>query len=160
MRLAGLSRAPRHALRPPLDVADHPCLTYRGASELWRFRTGEEIAVSGRLTFDNGDALRIAALEGLGLVTLPTYLCGPDVRAGRLVPLLLDHMHPGTSVFAVYPENRHLSPKVRAMIDWLAEELGPEPEWDRDLPVAGRTQGLAAARQDGSRQLTRSGPGC
>ena len=129
----------RHgAPRTPLEVAEHSCLTYRGASELWRFRTGEEIAVSGRLTFDNGDALRIAALEGLGLVTLPTYLCGPDVRAGRLVPLLLEHMHPGTSVFAVYPENRHLSPKVRAMIDWLAEELGPEPEWDQDLPVAGR----------------------
>ena len=61
-----------------------------------------------------------------------------DVRAGRLVPLLLEHLHPGTSVFAVYPENRHLSPKVRAVIDWLAEELGPEPEWDRDLPVAGQ----------------------
>jgi len=127
-------------LTPP-EVADHACLTYRGASETWRFRTGEEIEVSGRLTFDNGEALRVAALAGLGLVTLPTYLCGDDIRTGRLVPVLLDHMHPGTSVFAVYPENRHLSPKVRAMIDWLAEELGPEPAWDRDLPVAGRHKG-------------------
>lgn len=127
--------------RTPAEIADHACLTYRGASETWRFRTGEEIEVSGRLTFDNGEALRVAALAGLGLVTLPTYLCGDDVRTGRLVPVLLDHMHPGTSVFAVYPENRHLSPKVRAMIDWLAEELGPEPEWDRDLPVAGRHKG-------------------
>lgn len=122
----------------PAEVADHPCLTYRGGSELWRFSTGEEIQVKGRLTFDNGDALRVAALAGLGLVTLPTYLCGNDVREGTLVPLLLDHIHPGTSVFAVYPANRHLSPKVRAVIDWLIEELGPEPEWDRDLPVAGR----------------------
>lgn len=122
----------------PVDVAEHPCLTYRGATELWRFSTGEEIEVRGQLTFDNGDALRIAALAGLGLVTLPTYLCGDDVRTGRLVPLLLEHMHPGTTVFAVYPQNRHLSPKVRAVIDWLVEELGPEPEWDRDLPVAGR----------------------
>jgi len=130
--------ARRGAPRTPLEVADHPCLTYRGASETWRFSSGEEIEVSGRLTIDNGDALRNAALAGLGIVTLPTYLCGDDVRAGRLVPLLLEHMHPGTSVFAVYPENRHLSPKVRAVIDWLVEELGPEPEWDRDLPVAGR----------------------
>ncbi|MEZ4331774.1 MAG: LysR family transcriptional regulator [Myxococcota bacterium] len=129
----------RHgAPRTPLEVAEHFCLTYRGESELWRFSTGEEVAVRGRLTLDNGDGLRAAALAGLGLVTLPTYLCGDDVRAGRLVPLLLDHIHPGTSVFAVYPENRHLSPKVRAVIDWLVEELGPEPEWDRDLPVAGR----------------------
>lgn len=128
----------RGAPRTPAEVAEHPCLTYRGASELWRFSTGEEIPVRGPLTFDNGDALRVAGLAGLGLVTLPTYLCGDDVREGRLVPLLLEHMHPGTSVFAVYPENRHLSPKVRALIDWLVEELGPEPEWDRDLPVAGR----------------------
>jgi DNA-binding transcriptional LysR family regulator len=131
-----LARHP--APRTPAEVADHFCLTYRGTSETWRFRTGEEVEVKGRLTLDNGDALRLAALSGLGLVTLPTYLCGDDVRAGRLVPLLLEHLHPGTSVFAVYPENRHLSPKVRAVIDWLAEELGPEPEWDRDLPVAGR----------------------
>ena len=77
-------------------------------------------------------------LEGLGLVYLPTYLLGDDRRPGRLVPLLEEKVHPGTSLFTVYPENRHLSPKVRAMIDWLLEELGPEPEWDRDLPVAGR----------------------
>lgn len=137
--LASKDYLERHgAPRTPQDVAEHFCLTYRGESELWRFATGEEIPVRGRLTLDNGDGLRAAALAGLGLVTLPTYLCGDDVRAGRLVPLLLDHIHPGTSVFAVYPENRHLSPKVRAVIDWLVEELGPEPEWDRDLPVAGR----------------------
>jgi len=139
LMLASPDYLARHgAPRTPLEVADHPCLTYRGATETWRFSSGEEIEVGGRLTFDNGDALRVAALAGLGLVTLPTYLCGDDVREGRLVPLLLEHMHPGTSVFAVYPENRHLSPKVRAVIDWLVEELGPEPEWDRDLPVAGR----------------------
>jgi DNA-binding transcriptional LysR family regulator len=122
----------------PEEVTQHECLTYRGETEMWAFATGERIDVSGPLTFDNGDALRRAALAGLGLVYLPTYLLSDDLRAGRLVPLLLDHTHPGTWLYAVYPENRHLSPKVRAMIDWLVEELGPEPEWDRDLPVAGR----------------------
>ena len=39
------------------------------------------------------------------------------------------------AISAVYPESRHISPKVRAMIDWLVEELGPEPDWDRDLPL-------------------------
>jgi DNA-binding transcriptional LysR family regulator len=129
----------RHAApTTPREVSQHECLSYRGASETWIFGTGDSIEASGRLTFDNGDALRRAALEGLGLVYLPTFLLGDDLREGRLVPLLVDHIHPGTSLFAVYPENRHLSPKVRAMIDWLVEELGPEPEWDRDLPVAGR----------------------
>jgi DNA-binding transcriptional LysR family regulator len=122
----------------PEEVTHHDCLTYRGETEMWAFGTGERLDVSGPLTFDNGDALRRAALAGLGLVYLPTYLLGDDLRAGRLVPLLLDHTHPGTWLYAVYPENRHLSPKVRALIDWLVEEFGPEPEWDRDLPIAGR----------------------
>jgi DNA-binding transcriptional LysR family regulator len=131
-----LARHP--APRRPRDILEHECLGYHGPSETWMFSTGEALETRGRLAFDNGDALRAAALAGLGLVYLPTYLVGDDVRTGRLVPLLLEHTHPGTSLFAVYPESRHLSPKVRAMIDWLLEELGPEPEWDRDLPVAGR----------------------
>jgi DNA-binding transcriptional LysR family regulator len=123
----------------PEDVLDHECLIYHGPSETWKFGTGETFEISGRLAFDNGDGLRQAVLSGLGLATLPTFLIGDDIRAGRLVPLLLDHTHPGLSLYAVYPESRHLSPKVRAMIDWLVEELGPEPQWDRDLPVAGRS---------------------
>ena len=75
-----------------------------------------------------------AAVEGVGIVYLPTFLTGDDIRAGRLVPLLTEFTDQEIGVFAVYPESRYLSPKVRAMIDWLAEELGPEPDWDRDLP--------------------------
>lgn len=122
----------------PEHLIDHECLTYDGSTEAWRFSTGETIEVSGRLRYDNRDALRRAALDHLGLVYLPTFVVGDDVRAGRLVPLLLEQTHPGTSAFAVYPASRHLSPKVRAMIDWLVEELGPEPDWDRELPRPGR----------------------
>ena len=88
----------------------------------------------GNLNADNGDALRRAALEDLGIVYLPTFLIGDDIRARHFVPLLVEFTDIETDVFAVYPESRHLSPKVRAMIDWLVEELGPEPDWDRDLP--------------------------
>ncbi|MBW2500307.1 MAG: LysR family transcriptional regulator [Deltaproteobacteria bacterium] len=122
----------------PEDLLERECLTHRPPTETWKFSTGEVLDVSGRLTFDNHDALRRAALQGLGIATIPTHMIGDDVRAGRLVPVLLGHTHPGTWCHAVYPESRHLSPKVRAMIDWLVEELGPEPEWDRDLPVPGR----------------------
>ncbi|HKK52127.1 MAG TPA: substrate binding domain-containing protein, partial [Myxococcota bacterium] len=122
----------------PEHLIDHECLAYDGSTEAWRFSTGETIEVNGRLRYDNRDALRRAALDHLGLVYLPTFVVGDDVRAGRLVPLLLEQTHPGTSAFAVYPASRHLSPKVRAMIDWLVEELGPEPDWDHELPVPGR----------------------
>ncbi|MBW2716320.1 MAG: hypothetical protein JRD03_09600 [Deltaproteobacteria bacterium] len=92
----------------------------------------------GTLNADNGDALRRAALADVGIIYLPTYLVGDDLRAGRLVPLLLEHMDLEDStagLYAVYPASRHLSPKVRAMIDWLAEDLGPEPDWDLGLSL-------------------------
>jgi DNA-binding transcriptional LysR family regulator len=64
-------------------------------------------------------------------------LVADDLRAGRLVAPLPELAHPGRRLFAVYPESRHLSPKVRAMIDWLVEEFGPDPSWDRGLLVEG-----------------------
>ena len=89
-----------------------------------------------RLNADNGDALRRAALESLGVVYLPTFITGDDIRSGRLVPLLTEFTGAAVDLYAVYPESRHLSPKVRALIDWLLDEVSPEPDWDRELPIA------------------------
>ena len=47
----------------------------------------------------------------------------------------MDWERDNVGLYAVYPASRHLSPKVRAMIDWLIEDLGPEPDWDRELPL-------------------------
>ena len=121
----------------PGDLREHNCLAYRGPSSVWYFSNGEEIETSGTMCVDNGDALRQAAIAGLGVVYLPTFLVADDVRAGRLVALLGEHTRRETGLYAVYPESRHLSPKVRAMLDWLVEELGPEPDWEVDLPIAG-----------------------
>ena len=118
----------------PADLAEHACLGYAAPPERWNFAGGVSVQTRGPLNADNGDALRRAALSGLGVVYLPSFLVGDDVRAGRLVPLLPGYVDARSDVFAVYPESRHLSPKVRAMIDWLVEELGPDPDWDRDLP--------------------------
>lgn len=118
----------------PSDLESHNCLGYASPPEVWNFVGGKPVRTSGSLNADNGDALRQAALADLGVVYLPTFLIGDDLRAGRLVPLLVEFSDNVTDVFAVYPESRHLSPKVRAMIDWLVEELGPEPDWERDLP--------------------------
>jgi len=72
-------------------------------------------------------------LAGLGIVYLPTFLIGDDVREGRLVHLLAADVDVDTEagIYAVYPSSRHLSPKVRALIDYLVEQLGPDPDWDR-----------------------------
>jgi DNA-binding transcriptional LysR family regulator len=140
----------RGAPSEPGDVREHNCLGYHAPTETWPFSTGEFVEARGTLSVDNGDALRQAALAGLGLVYLPTFVLGDDLRAGRLRALLTQHTHVQTSLYAVYPESRHLSPKVRAMLDWLVEELGPEPDWDADLPVA---RGAAPGEATGVREF-------
>ena len=124
--------------RIPEDLSEHVCLGYTGRTATWLFSTGERIKTASPLNVNNGDALRQAALVGYGIVYLPSFLLADDVRSGRLTPLLTRHTQHETNLLAVYPASRHVSPKVRAMIDWLVEELGPEPEWDEGLPVAGR----------------------
>ncbi|MCA9503901.1 MAG: LysR family transcriptional regulator [Myxococcales bacterium] len=125
----------------PTDLLRHDCLLYRGPTHTWHFDGGQRLEAEGRVCIDNGDALRRAVLTGHGIAYLPTFLVGDDVRAGLLETPLSDRVHPGSGLYTVYPASRHLSPKVRALIDWLVEEFAPEPEWDRGLPVEGRPPG-------------------
>ena len=127
----------------PQDLESHDCLTHGNmVSSEWRFVSPENqslpVAVHGRFHADNGDVLREMAVAGVGIVMLPTFFLGDDIRAGRLVPLLGAYIPLDVSLNAVYPHGRHLSPKVRAFVDYLAECFGPEPYWDRDIDRAGR----------------------
>jgi DNA-binding transcriptional LysR family regulator len=88
------------------------------------------VRVDGPLLSNNGDLSLAAALAGLGVVVLPCFLCGSDLAAGRLEPVLCDWMPPPTGIHAVYPHGRHLSAKVRAFIDFLVERYGVQPEWE------------------------------
>jgi DNA-binding transcriptional LysR family regulator len=117
-------------LREPAELERHNCLGV--AATPWRLMLsrGRALRLQGDLHIDNGDALRRVALLGHGIVCLPTYLVGDDLRAGGLVRVLPEALELVASAFAIYPQSRHPSPKVRALIDHLAEGLGPEPEWD------------------------------
>ncbi len=120
----------------PDDLADHCCLSYSNltASDEWNLCTAEgrrwPVEVRGRLRVNNGDVLREAALSGVGLIMAPTFLCGCDLQAGRLVSVLDQFVPQNIAIHAVYPHSRHLSPKVRAFVDFLAENFGPRPYWD------------------------------
>ena len=123
----------------PADLRSHNCLIYKRQAEraTWRLRNQDgtvEIEVAGTLRANNSDALHTAALDGLGLVILPTWMVGADIRRGALVRLFADYeVSPGaldTSIYAVFPYNRHLSPKVRAMVDFLVERFTASPDWD------------------------------
>ncbi len=122
----------------PQDLEHHDCLTHGAvAPSEWRFIASDRrplhVEVRGRFSADNGDVLRVMALAGLGIVRLPTFFVGEDIRAGRLVPVLEPFVPLDASLNAVYPHGRHLSPKVRAFVDYLAEVFGPEPYWDRGI---------------------------
>jgi DNA-binding transcriptional LysR family regulator len=116
--------------RTPEALRDHNCLGYVPPPERWTFTHGRRLPTSGNLSIDNGDGLRRVALLGHGIVYLPTFLVGDDLRAGRLVRLLADHVDLVGGAYALYPASRHPAPKVRALIDYLAESLSAEPEWD------------------------------
>ena len=123
--------------KQPSDLAEHACIgyTYAASADEWVLAddAGREHRVRARCVMhtNNGDTARAAALAGMGIIWQPTFLIGNDLRAGTLVPVLTGfHMH-DIDVLAVYPSRRHLSAKVRAMVDFLAAEFSGVAPWDR-----------------------------
>jgi len=121
----------------PRDLAEHECLVYSLATggDLWKFTDAKgaphPVRVNARLRVNNGDVMRDIAASGLGLTVLPTFIASKDLEKGTLVPVLTDYHLPETAVSAVYPQNRHLSTKIRVFVDFLAGRFGPAPYWDR-----------------------------
>jgi DNA-binding transcriptional LysR family regulator len=128
--------ARRGVPRTPRDLEQHNCLTYTyfNPQDPWRLRGPEgdvSISASGNLRLNDDEALSEAVLQGLGIAVLPTFIIGKDLQAGRLQSVLADYVPPERHIYAVYLPNRHVSPKVRAFIDFLLERFAPEPYWDR-----------------------------
>lgn len=121
------------------DLADHQCIidTNFHDPRHWPFRDeqGREAsaAISGRLRFSNAEACMAAALAGLGIARLPTFIAGPALRAGRLQPLLRQYEIAPLSLNVVYPPARYLANTSRALIDFLVEHFRGVPEWDRGI---------------------------
>jgi DNA-binding transcriptional LysR family regulator len=120
----------------PDDLKRHHCLCYTNVapSEEWRFVGADgrssSVEVKGRFRANNGDTLRTAALGGLGIAHLPSFIVGRDLQAATLVSLLADFVPRDLALHAVYPHSRHLSPKTRSFIDFLAERFAGTPYWD------------------------------
>lgn len=112
----------------PADLASHDCLAFGAASiNQWRFQHDHDVCqvpVNGRVRINNGQALRTAALQGLGIVLQPTILLEADVRAGRLVQLFPEYGLPERPMHIVYLPDRYRSPKLRSFIDFILERFG------------------------------------
>jgi len=106
------------------DLSQHNCLL--GTRDYWHFvekGTEKNLRVSGSIQYNSGYSLVDAALKGLGIVQLPDYYVQKYLASGALVSLLDDYREPEESIWAIYPHNRHLSPKIRLLVDYLAEHL-------------------------------------
>ncbi|MBY5736151.1 LysR family transcriptional regulator [Rhizobium leguminosarum] len=112
------------------DLAVHDCLISAGRNQRqgWRFRGegGSWIKARGRsrLRLDSGEAIRDAALAGLGIALLPDFLVTDDLAAGRLRQILADFETDDAKIVTLYPDKRLLEPRVRRFIDLIGEELG------------------------------------
>ncbi|MEQ5844080.1 LysR family transcriptional regulator [Paraburkholderia acidicola] len=110
------------------DLSAHNCLgfSYWQKKNIWRLSRGElteSVPVKGRLTVNNGQALRTAAIAGLGIIMQPEVLVEDDVAAGRLIRLLPDYELPSRPVHLLYLADRRLTLKLRSFIDFVVESL-------------------------------------
>lgn len=112
------------------DLAAHDCLIFssRNRRQSWRFRgdDGTWVKAQGRsrLRLDSGEALRNAAVAGLGIAFLPDFLVAEDLAAGRLRQVLPELEVGDVKIVTIYPSRRHLEPRVRRFIDLMIQELG------------------------------------
>lgn len=117
--------APQH----PNELQQHQCLTLVATHQtaLWQFSKGTKkhrIAVRGRVQANSSDAALSLSRAGLGVALLAAWLVEPDMRAGRLQPLLTDYQLPDAPVSVLTPPGGPPAAAVRALIAHLKERLG------------------------------------
>jgi DNA-binding transcriptional LysR family regulator len=125
----------------PAELASegHVCLAYnnRPRTEQWRFLIDgvwTDVPVKARhIHSNNGDILCEAAIAGLGIIVLPTFIVNNAVGSGALEVLLAGYEVASPSILAVWPPSRHVSGKVRAFVDLLAKRFAKTPYWDKFL---------------------------
>lgn len=109
----------------PTDLRDHSCLYYghiASQHNVWTF-TGADgehtISVQGSLCSNNGEALMHGAIRGLGIALLPRFIIDEPLRSGALAIVLPDYRSPDLAIEVLYPVSRHLSSKIRLLVDFL-----------------------------------------
>ena len=124
----------------PSDLREHDCLTYGhlATGKQWKL-TGPDgehwISIPWTLCTNNAEVLCDAAVRGRGIALLPTFIAAAELRRGSLQTILESYEAPEISIYAIYPETRHLSVKVRLFIDFLIERFGGST-WGEQAPNA------------------------
>jgi DNA-binding transcriptional LysR family regulator len=113
------------------DLAQHDVLAYNllATGDTWEF-TGPDgtvsVHVKPRLRTNSGDTCRAVALRHEGIILQPTFMVQADLQSGDLVQVLPEYQSVELGIYAVYPTRKHLLPKVRLLIDYLAGALATQ----------------------------------
>jgi DNA-binding transcriptional LysR family regulator len=121
--------APSH----PRDLANHAVVAYSNlaARDEWGFAGPDgtaSVRTRARVYSSNGDTCRAIALANEGVIYLPSFIVGEDIRAGRLVHLMPEFTATELGIYAVYPTRKQLPQKVRCLVDFLVEAF-KNPRW-------------------------------
>jgi len=125
----------------PDDLPNHQCLTYSllHDHQTWTFtdKNNQEckITMIPHIKASAGEFLRDAAVNGQGIVFLPTFIVYKEIEYGTLLPLLNEYHPWQIDAYAVYPQTRHLSQRVRAFVDFLVKRFEGIPYWDLCLQM-------------------------
>ena len=119
------------------EISAHNCIDYANAhaSRLWQFlpiapdMRPRTVVTRSHLVTNNGEVMRDLAIAGLGLAVLPLFIAADAVRAGRLIHVLPDDEPLPDTIYAVYPPTRHLSHRVRTLVDYLSKRLANGVPW-------------------------------
>ncbi|GJL76563.1 LysR family transcriptional regulator [Nitrosomonas sp.] len=118
------------------DLMHHQCLAYNLLRDYnhWHLYDSEKNLIKTRihpcLKASNGEFLRDAAVNDLGIILIPSFIVYREIERGALVPLLTDYRCPAIAAYAIYPQTRYLSQRVRVFIDFLAARFQGTPYWD------------------------------
>lgn len=122
--------------RSPDELIEHQCLVYSLLRDFdyWHLTdaNGNDIKTKVRpyLKASTGEFIRDAAVEGRGIILVPTFIVYKEIERGALLPVLKDYTSPQINAYAIYPQTRHLSQRVRTFVDFLVNRFEGTPYWD------------------------------
>ncbi|MEM7101399.1 MAG: LysR family transcriptional regulator [Pseudomonadota bacterium] len=112
--------------KSPIDLKNHNCIvdTIAIFKNRWPMKVGgkrRNVVVSGNVTVNNGEIARDLAAQGVGLALLPEFFVLDQLKQGDLVEVLRGKVDSQVGFYAVYPQSRHVTPKVRAFVDFISD---------------------------------------
>lgn len=116
---------PKH----PSELTEHDCISYSYAKSpnYWEFSESDSkvfgVKISPRLSCNSAEMEMALVLAGSGITRLPLYICEKQIAKGELIEILSGYEKTSMGIYAIYPHRLHLSAKVRAFIDFLAEQF-------------------------------------